>query len=109
MLYIITVAFYFTSLNVVDDKCYICYKKFLPNHPRTFIIRIEQLVLHSTMYTTTVCQSHKPNYLHLVTSQCMQSVCKNIYSIYDEQGRNHTSREGVLYNRDISTELRVAA
>ena len=81
MLYIITVAFYFASLNVVDGKCYICYNKFLLNHPRTIIIRIEQLLLYSTIYTTTICQSHRPNYWQFVTAQCMQSVCKNIYSI----------------------------
>ena len=81
MLYIITVSFYFASLNVVDGKCYICYNNFLLNHVRTIIISIEQLLLHSTIYTTTVCESHIPNYLHSVTTQCMQSVCKNIYSI----------------------------
>ena len=81
MLYIITVEFYFTSLNVVDGKCYILYKNLLIKHLRTIIIRIEQLLLHSTIYTTTICQSHKPNYLHSVTAQCMQSVSKNIYSI----------------------------
>ena len=81
MLYIITVAFYLASSNVVDGKCYICYKKFLINHIRTIIIRIEQLLLHSTIYTTIVCQSHRPNYLQSVTTQLMQSVCKKIYSI----------------------------
>ena len=45
MLYIITVAFYFASINVVDGKCYICYNKSLLNHLRTIIIRIEQLLL----------------------------------------------------------------
>ena len=81
MLYIITVAFCFARLNVVDGKCYICYKNFLLNHLRTIIIRIEQLLLHSTIYTTTVCQSHRPNYLQSVTARCMQSFFLNIYSI----------------------------
>ena len=81
MLYIISVAFSFASLNVVDDKCYICYKKFLLNHPRKIIIRIEQLVLHSTIYTTIVSQSHRPKYLQSVTAQCMQRFFKNIYLI----------------------------
>ena len=81
MLYIITVEFYLARLNVLDGKCYIYYMNFLINHPRTIMIMIEQLLLHSTIYTTTISQSHKPNYLQSVTAQCMQSVCKNIYSI----------------------------
>ena len=95
MLYNITVAFYFASLNVVDGKCYICYKNFLINHLRTIIIRIEQLLLNSTIYTTTVCQSHIPNYLQSVTSQCMQSVFKNIYSISTVNKEDIILLEGV--------------
>ena len=109
ILYIITVAFYLESLNVVVGKCYIFYNNFLLNHPRTIIIRIEQLVLHSTIYTATICQSHRPNYLHSITTRCLQSVCKNIYSISTVNMEEITHLEGVLYNKDISTKLRVIA
>ena len=45
MLYIITVAFLFASLNVVDGKCYTWYNTFLLNHLRKIIISIEQPLL----------------------------------------------------------------
>ena len=110
MLYIITVAFHLASLNVVDRKCYIFYKKFLLNHPRTIIIRIEQRLLHLTLYTTIVCQIHRPNYLQSITTQCMQSACKNIYSISKVDKEDIRLLERVYSTKNIyrhCTKLRV--